>query len=273
MVHKDLQPALFFQEAAVQEHPAHPRRHRRLTLKHQADARAKALEFLERKRDQLGASSASLLAAAAHLQNDPMAKVKTMIQQLIERLVTALKDEAEHKGWCDTEMGTAEHTRDSRFEKTVELNTDAEALEARESELQSNIGQLKSEIMVLDNTHLAATRARNEEKDENKRIIKEARAGADAIAQVIALLEDFYRPAARARVLLQKSDTARPAAHSGDAHADIQSEAGGAGFEGAYQGAQTSAHGVLGALAVVKADFDRTIEATSAAEMQSSRDF
>jgi len=277
MVHKDVAGAklLFLQEQAV----VSPRAHRRLQLKAaKTDARAKALAFLEHKRDELGASSASLLAAAAHLQSDPMAKVKTMIQQLIERLVTALKDEAEHKGWCDTEMGTAESTRDSRYTRTVEINTQVEAAEARESELESNIGQLKSEIMVLDSTLVTAQQARNEEKVENKRIIKEARAGADAIREVISLLEDFYRPAARAKVLLQEEQPANIAAHSGDALQDIKDSVGGAGFGqsgdgGAYQGAQASAHGVLGALAVVKADFDRTVESTTAAEYQSARDF
>merc|ERR1719181_887138 len=138
-----------------------------------------------------------------------------MIQNLIERLVTALKDEAEHKGWCDTEMGTAEHTRDSRYEQTVEINTDVESLEARESELKSNIGQTKVEIRVLDATLLKATRERNDEKAENKRVIKEAVSGKTALEQVIQLLQDFYRPAKRARVLLQKQE--RPAAHNNDA--------------------------------------------------------
>merc|ERR1719399_2580042 len=56
-------------------------------------------------------NSRVLSALAVRVADDPFKKVKKMIKDLIVRLMEEANEEAEHKGWCDTELSTNEQTR------------------------------------------------------------------------------------------------------------------------------------------------------------------
>merc|ERR1719446_837600 len=73
--------------------------------------------------------SPALTALALRMSADPFVKVKKLISDLIQRLVQEAADEATKKGWCDTEMGKAEKTRDLNFDKSVDLNANLMSLE------------------------------------------------------------------------------------------------------------------------------------------------
>merc|ERR1719502_2046939 len=62
-------------------------------------------------------SSRILSALAARVTFDPFVKVRKMIKDLITKLMQEANDEAEHKGWCDTELSTNEQTRKEKTEQ------------------------------------------------------------------------------------------------------------------------------------------------------------
>merc|ERR1719253_1121398 len=96
--------------------------------------------YLETQAKKL--NSRVLSAIAAHVADDPFQKVKKMIKELIVRLMEEAKEEAEHKGWCDTELSTNEQTRKEK--------TDAvETLHAEIDQLQSSIAKLTEDISEL----------------------------------------------------------------------------------------------------------------------------
>merc|ERR1719158_1251378 len=53
-------------------------------------------------------NSRVLSALAMRVADDPFKKVKKMIKDLIVKLMEEANEEAEHKGWCDTELSTNE---------------------------------------------------------------------------------------------------------------------------------------------------------------------
>merc|ERR1719203_1267160 len=69
----------------------------------------RAADFLRDRASQL--HSRVLSALSVRVADDPFAKVKKMIKDLIVRLMEEANEEAEHKGWCDTELSTNEQTR------------------------------------------------------------------------------------------------------------------------------------------------------------------
>jgi hypothetical protein len=65
-------------------------------------AQSRAAQYLATKSREL--NSRVLSALAEHASADPFVKVKKMIKDLIVRLMEEANEEAEHKGWCDTEF-------------------------------------------------------------------------------------------------------------------------------------------------------------------------
>merc|ERR1719409_1688892 len=65
--------------------------------------------YLKDQADRL--NSRVLSALAVRVTADPFKKVKKMIKDLIVKLLEEANEEAEHKGWCDTELSTNEQTR------------------------------------------------------------------------------------------------------------------------------------------------------------------
>merc|ERR1719453_2412376 len=75
-------------------------------------------------------NSRVLSAIATHVSDDPFQKVKKMIKDLIVRLTEEANEEAEHKGWCDTELSTNEQTRKEKTSAVETLHAEIDELEA-----------------------------------------------------------------------------------------------------------------------------------------------
>jgi chromosome segregation ATPase len=216
----------------------------------------RALDMLREK--SLKLKSPVLSSLAMKVAADPFVKVKKLIQELIEKLVTEAADEASQKGFCDTELGKAKSDRDNAYTKSAKLNAKAESLEAARDLLQDEIAQLTTELAELNSAHETTTELRNNEKEENLDTLTKAQEGLDAVVEAIGILDKFYKGAAKAKVLLQVSPV-------DEANADRAT--------GANQGNQGAAGGILGMMAVIKSDFERTIKVTKEAEYNASREY
>jgi len=210
--------------------------------------------------------SADIQLLAMQMAADPFAKIKTLIQKLIERLISEGTDEGTHKGWCDTEIKKAETDRDFRHSDTQELVASTDVLEASKVSLEQERNQLSSDISELNDAHTDASNTRSDEKEENKRVLSEANLGLNALTKAIAMLENFYKQAAKGSMaFVQEKKKQSPV--------DTDLANAGGSHLGAYQGNQAKAGGILGMLATIKSDFERTVSETTEAEHQSDRDF
>merc|ERR1719272_1257585 len=91
-------------------------------------AQARVAQYLQSRSKQLNSRVLSMVAQRA--SEDPFTKVKKMIKGLITRLMEEANDEAEHKGWCDTELSTNEQTRKEKTEAVETLHAEIDQLEA-----------------------------------------------------------------------------------------------------------------------------------------------
>merc|ERR1712151_592465 len=119
-------------------------------------------------------NSRVLAALAVHVADDPFAKVKKMIKDLIVRLMEEANEEAEHKGWCDTELSTNEQTRKEKTEAVETLHAEIDQLQASIAKLTEEIADLTQAVAELDKAMAEQTKLRQEEKATNEETIKDA---------------------------------------------------------------------------------------------------
>merc|ERR1719356_1714070 len=100
-------------------------------------AQTRVAQYLSSRGKELNSRVLSTLAA--RVAADPFKKVKKMIKDLIVKLMEEANEEAEHKGWCDTELSTNEQTRKEKTEAVETLHAEIDQLEASIAKLTEEI--------------------------------------------------------------------------------------------------------------------------------------
>merc|ERR1711876_43530 len=113
-------------------------------------------------------NSRVLSALAVRVADDPFSRSKKMIKDLIVRLMEEANEEAEHKGWCDTELSTNEQTRKEKTEAVETLHAEIDQLQASIAKLTEEISDLTKAVSQLDIAMSEATKLRQEEKEKNE---------------------------------------------------------------------------------------------------------
>merc|ERR1719421_1931305 len=158
-------------------------------------------DFLEERARMTNSRVLSLLAEKA--SSEPFKKVSKMIEDMIYKLMEEANEEAEHKGFCDTEMGTNKATRDEKTSQVDELKASIEKMSASISTLASEVADLSQEIIDTDAAVAKATEVRTAEKEKNAVTIADAQAAIAAVTQATEVLKEFYAKAAQATALTQ----------------------------------------------------------------------
>merc|ERR1719201_2413190 len=224
----------------------------RTTLSHD---QANVVQYLQRRSKELNSRVLGMLAVRA--AEDPFAKVKKMIKDLIVKLLEEANEEATHKGWCDTELGTNEHTRKEKTEAVETLTAEIEELTASIAKGTEDITMLTQQIADLDAAVAKATKLREAEKAKNTETIADAQEAQTAVAQALTVLKEFYAKAAKATAFVQKSGQEPPPVFSDEPYTGMGGESG----------------GVVGMLEVIESDFARLQATTKANEATAKKEY
>merc|ERR1719454_1394553 len=178
-----------------------------------------------------------------------------MIKDLIVRLMEEANEEAQHKGWCDTELATNEQTRKEKADAVETLRAEIDELGASIATLTEEIAALIKAVAELEAAMAKATEMRNAEKAKNDETIKDAQEAQTAVAQALTVLKAFYAKAAEATAFVQQQPTPPPI------------------FDSPYTGMQGMKGGVVGMLEVIESDFARLEAETKAAEATAQKEY
>jgi chromosome segregation ATPase len=205
-----------------------------------------------------------------------------MIKDMVIKLTEEATEEAEHKGFCDTELSTNKQTRDAKTTSVAELTAEIEELTAEAQKLAAENADLTKQIEEIDAAVAEATSQRSAEKEKNQKTIADAVAAKAAVESAMSVLKTFYDKAATATALSQSgpidyddraigilnrasllqtgTKTRQPA---DEAPETFDKPFTGMGGEG----------GILGMLEVILSDFERLEEETSTSEATAKKDY
>jgi len=219
----------------------------------------RVVNFLRAQGEKI--NSRVLSAIAMRASYDPFKSVKKMIKDMVVKLMEEANEEAEHKGWCDTELSTNEQTRNEKTEAVDLLNSEIDELSASIAQLTEEITELTNAVAASDKAVAEATEAREEEKAKNAVTVDDAKVAQEAVAQALTVLKNFYDAAAGATALVQQKKVA--------GQQKKQPEI----FDAPYTGMQDNAGGVVGMIEVIQSDFARLESDTMASEAASQREY
>jgi len=196
-----------------------------------------------------------LSVLATRVADDPFKKVKKMIKDLVVKLMEEANEEAEHKGWCDTELSTNEQTRKEKTDASEALTAEVDELEASIARLTQEITDLTKAVGELDAAIAKATSIREAEKAKNTETIADAQAAQAAVAKALEVLKTFYEKAGEATALVQQQPESPEI------------------FDEPYKGMGSENGGVVGMIEVIQSDFARLETDTTAAEEQAQSEY
>lgn len=238
----------------------------------ETSTRKEIVDFLRGRGNELHSRLLMLIAQKAAV--DPFAKVKKMIQEMIVKLMESGNEAAEHKAFCDTELGTNQQTRESKAADAEGIKANLEELTADISRLSDQITSLSEELVALDESVAKATTARDAEKAKNAATVQDATVASQATASALAVLKDFYNKAAEP--VGQPAPQQGPIKWNTRALAILTREVGGSGDappkkEPTYTGQPNG--GILGLLEVIESDFSKLAAETETGEQDAAREF
>merc|ERR1719375_2063918 len=186
--------------------------------------------------DKMMSLLAQRVQSAMLTSADPFAKVKGMIQEMIEKLVAEAQKEASHKAFCDKEMSETKAKRDDKQGELDTLNAKIDKATSKIAKLKEDIATLQKELAEIAAAQKKADEMRAEEAAAWKEAKADFEAGVEGVGMALQVLRDYY--AEKEEAFVQTT----------------------------HDKATGAASGIIGMLEVVESDFSKNLAEGSAAE-------
>merc|ERR1719482_1114467 len=172
-------------------------------------AKAHATDASDDKRARIMAVLAKLeesdksyffMQVKSEAQGGPFDKVKGLIESMIMRLEKQAAEEAEAKAFCDTETEKSKAKQAELTATSDKSQVRIEKATATIAELKEQIKTLQAQMAEMDAAQAEATSLRNKESEEFLKASKDYKDSAEAVANAIAVLQEYYSSGSFAQV-------------------------------------------------------------------------
>merc|ERR1719183_248880 len=154
------------------------------------------LDLLQGLAQKNGDKQLSLLAqriqSAAMLGEDPFAKIKGLIQEMIEKLEEEAAKEAAHKAFCDKEMSETKAKKEDKESDLEDLTTKIDKATAKIAKLTEEIATLEEELGAIAKAQQEADKIRMEEKEAWEAAKADYESGIEGVGMALKVLRDYY---------------------------------------------------------------------------------
>jgi len=142
------------------------------------------------------AQLANRMAAAARMGSaageDPFAKVKGLISEMIEKLLKEAEADAAHKGYCDKEMAETKAKKEELTTEIEELTTKIDKMAAESAKLKEEVAILSKELAELAKSQAEMDKIREEESTAYTANKAEMEQGLEGIKLALKVLREYY---------------------------------------------------------------------------------
>jgi len=143
--------------------------------------------------------------------DDPFAKIKGLIGEMLTKLEKEAEEEATEKAYCDEQTAKTEAKKAELDDTIAKLSNHIERNTARSTSLKEEVTTLEAELAELAKTQADMDKIRAEENANFKVAKADLDAGLGGVRKALGVLRDYYGGAA---AMLQEDQPAPPQQHS-----------------------------------------------------------
>jgi len=213
------------------------------------------LDLLQGLAQKTGDKQMSLLGerikSAAMLGEDPFAKIKGLISEMIEKLEAEAAKEAAHKAFCDKEMSETKAKKEDKETELDDLTTKIDKATAKIAKLKEEIATLETELGEIAAAQKKADDLRMEQKTAWEAAKADYEQGLEGVGMALQVLRDYYA---------EKEEGAEEF---------LQGRMG----QQKHSKASGAATGIIGMLEVVESDFSKLLAEGNAAEAMAQEEY
>mmetsp|Transcript_1372 Transcript_1372/g.2426 ORF Transcript_1372/g.2426 Transcript_1372/m.2426 type:complete len:694 (-) Transcript_1372:94-2175(-) len=141
---------------------------------------------------QLASRMDSVMKMGAATGQDPFAKVKGLIGEMINRLEEEGGAEDEHKAYCDKQLSETKAKKDSSMSEVKGLSVSLDQSKAHAAKLKEQIAELEKELAASSKAAAEAGVIRQEEKAEFVKVKAQLETGISGVQLAVKVLQDYY---------------------------------------------------------------------------------
>jgi len=186
---------------------------------------------------QLASRMSSAMKMGSAAGEDPFAKVKGLITDMIATLEEEAEADASQKAYCDKELSEANAKKDDLTAESDKLNTKIAQDKSASAKLKEEVATLQNELASMAKAKAEADALREEENAAYKKNSAEMELGIKGVKKALQVLKEYY---------------AQDASH------------------GAAEGAGS---GIIGLLEVCESDFTKGLTEMTAEEQTAASDY
>lgn len=198
---------------------------------------------------QLASKIAVVFKFGAQGGEDPFAKVKMLISDMIEKLESQNAEDGDQKAYCETELAKTEAKKEDLQAKIDAFTSKFDSSIAKSAQLKVAIQDLQAELAEMASAQAEAGKIRKLTHEEYLKSKKELEEGLAGVEKALTVLRDFYGDAS----FTQRS--AQPA------------------VPGTYTKGSGSGTSIVEILEVVKSDFAKSLAEGEAQETDAASAF
>merc|ERR1719326_1438758 len=210
------------------------------------------LQGLAQKNDDKQLSLlAQRIQSAAMLGEDPFAKIKGLISEMIEKLEAEAAKEAAHKAFCDKEMSETKAKKEDKETELDDLSTKIDKATSKIAKLKEEVATLEKELGEIAAAQKKATEMRQEQAAAWAAAKADYEQGLEGVGMALQVLRDYYA---------EKDESAE---------LFLQGRMG----EKKHSKATGASTGIIGMLEVVESDFSKLLAEGNAAEAMAVEEY
>jgi len=141
---------------------------------------------------QLASRIAAVFKYGAQVGEDPFAKVKGLITDLIAKLQSEAGAEASEKAFCDEEIAKTEAKKSELNADIASLTSDIDTASAKSAKLKGEVKDLQADLAKMASSQAEATTIRQTENADYLVAKKDLELGLKGVRQAISVLSAYY---------------------------------------------------------------------------------